>query len=53
MELELLQEHHKTGDVWHVAIETTHNLNDMYFGWKADGSAGWEGNQLLACLSSV
>ena len=44
-EVELLSEHNKTGDVWHIAIETTQNLKDLLYGWRADGSHGREGDR--------
>ena len=52
-EIELLPEHNKTGDMWHIAIETAQNLNELLYGWRADGPHGWEGDRLNMHSSSL
>jgi hypothetical protein len=36
---------HKTGDVWHVAVQGLKDLETLSWGWRADGQALSKGEQ--------
>ena len=43
IEVDLLPDFNRSGDVWHVTIEAPLQWNTLLYGWKADGEYGWEG----------
>lgn len=39
----------KTGDVWHIKLDGL-DVRNLYYGWRLEGDAGWEG---LARVSTI
>ena len=34
---------HRTGDMWHVALEGLKDVGSLCYGWRVDGDTGWGG----------
>lgn len=34
---------HRTGDMWHLALEGLKDVGSLCYGWRVDGDTGWGG----------